>query len=444
MRRRLFALIASLALGASAASASDPCPPLPTAPKISATETWTLPKVLKRVPAPRRHVAPPEGRPQSLRITLTRANCRDDCELNSRVELRGEGEGIYRGESPFLLVKGEHRFPVAPGAMACLFEAFRAADFWSLGPAYMVDEPGLEVSTLEVEIGGRRKTVKDRLGVRVGAPAVLARLELAVEAAGAQSFLHGDANTVPLLRAERFDFRSRAGAVLLNTAANLASDELVLAILAEGAPANQKVSVSVFHDNSAGEAAARGGKLDLVRAMVAAGAFTDTPYQLREDALRAAVENVRPSVVEELIKQGADVQASDADGATLLDRLDSETLVVRTSDGPTLHADRIAVIKRLLAAGAPVPRNALFVAKAPEEVRLLRTAGADLEARNPAGETPLLASDSEDVILALLDAGADRNARDADGKSIHDKAARKRSSMPRVLAWLSAHPAKVR
>jgi hypothetical protein len=438
------ATIAVIALCAATVAAAETCPPLPKAPEIDAMEEVMLPKNPPQVPAPRRHTPMPEAPPEAMHIKLTRAYCRDDCELASSVELRGDAEGVYRGERFYVLVKGEHRFPLAPGTMACLMDAFRAADFWSLAPAYTVDEPALEISTLEVEVAGQHKTVKERVGVRVGAPLALARLELAVEAAGAQSYLVGDANTVPLLQAEHFDFRSRAGAVLLDSAANVSPDAVVLAVLAQGAPANQKVLRNGFSDNSAVATSARRGKLALVRAMVAAGAFKDAPYQMREDALHAAIEDAWPAVVEELINDGADVHARGEEGEEVLNHLGAWSLSARKIEDPTFRADRVTVIKLLLAAGAPIPRTIMLRAETPEEVLLFLATGADIEAMNGRDETPLLATRDEGVAIALLEAGANRNAKDEDGKTIVDKAANRHTRMPRVLAWLRAHPAKAR
>jgi ankyrin repeat protein len=92
------------------------------------------------------------------------------------------------------------------------------------------------------------------------------------------------------------------------------------------------------------------------------------------------------------------------------------------------------VIKLLLAAGAPIPRTIMFHSETPVEVQLFLDAGADLEAKNGEGETPLLAANDEEVAIALLEAGADRNAKDEDGKTIIDKAANKDAGMPRVFA----------
>ena len=441
----LAAPIATLALCVATVATAETCPPLPKAPEIGGPFLeLMLPKNLPQVPAPTRHRPMPEATLEAMHIKLTRAYCRDDCELVSSVELNGDGTGVYRGQRFDVLVKGEHRFSLAPGAMACLVEAFRAADFWSFAPAYTVDDPAFEISTLEVDVAGEQKTVKERLGVRVGAPPVLAQLELAVEAAGAQSYLVGDSNTVPLLQAEHFDFRSRAGAVLLDSAANLSPDTVVLAILAQGAPANQRALINGFDDNSAIAVSARHGKLELVQAMVAAGAFKDAPYQMREDALRAAIEDAWPAVVEELIKDGADVHARDEDNKEMLGHFGTWSLSARKIEDPTFRADRIAVIKLLLTAGAPIPRTIMFHAKTPEEVRLFLAAGADLEAIGGEGQTPLLATYDEDVAIALLEAGADRNARDEDGKTIIDKALKKDAGMPRVLEWLRVHPAKAR
>jgi hypothetical protein len=444
MNRLLAALIAGLALCAATGAAAEDCPPLPKAPEIDALEEVTLPKNPPQVPPPRRHAPMPEGPVAAMRVTLTRAYCRDDCELVSSVELRGDGTGVFRGERFDVLVHGEHRFPLAPGVMACLKDALQAEDFWSLAPAYTVNEPAFEISSLDVEVAGQHKTVKDRIGVRVGAPPGLARLELAVEAAGAQSYLVGDADTVPLLRAEHFDFRSRAGAVLLNSAAYLSPDGVVSAILAQGAPANQKILSHASGDSSAVAASARRGKLDLVRSMVAAGAFKDAPYQMREDALRAAIEDARPSVVEELIKDGADVYARDDEGRGMLSRLGGGSITRRKIEDPTFRADRAAVVTLLLAAGTPVPRDIMFQAETPEEVRLFVAAGAVLEVKNAQGETPLLATYDEAVAVALLEAGADRKAKDEEGKTIADKAAVKHTAMPRVLDWLRTHPVKAR
>jgi hypothetical protein len=435
--------VAVIALCAATVAAAETCPPLPKAPEIGAMEEVILPKNPPQVPAPRRHTPMPEAPPEAMHIKLTRAYCRDDCELASSVELRGDGEGVYRGERFDVLVHGEHRFPLAPGTMACLMDAFRAADFWSLAPAYTVDQPALEISTLEVEVAGHHKIVKERVGVRVGAPPTLARIELAVEAA-AQSYLIGDANTVPLLQAEHFDFRSRAGAVLLDRAANVSPDAVVLAILAQGTPANQKVLPHASGDNSAVATLARRGKLELVRAMVAAGAFKDAPYQMREDALHAAIEDAWPAVVEDLIKDGADVHARGEEGEEILNHLGAWSLSARKIEDPTFRADRVTVIKLLLAAGAPIPRTIMLHAETPEEVPLFLATGADIEAKNGRDETPLLATHHEGVAIALLEAGANRNAKDRDGRTIVDKAANKDTGMPGVLAWLRAHPAKAR
>lgn len=444
MNRFYAAPMAVVALCVATVATAETCPPLPKAPEMGPLEEVMLPKNPPQVPAPRRHTPMPGAPPEAMRIKLTRAYCRTDCELASSVELRGDGEGVYRGAGSGVLVQGEHRFPVAPGALACLMDAFRAADFWSLAPAYTVDEPSLAISTLEVEVAGQHKTVKERVGERVGAPPALARLELAVEAAGARSYLIGDANTVPLLQAEHFDFRSRAGAVLLDRAAHRSPDAVVLAILAQGAPANQKVLTNGFSDSSAVAASARQGKLNLVRAMVAAGAFEDAPYQMREEALRAAIEDAWPAVVDELIKDGADLHARGEEGEDILNHLGASSLSARKIEDPTFRVDRLEVIKLLLAAGAPIPRTVMFHAETPEEVRLFLAAGADLEAKDNRGETPLLATYDEDVAIALLEAGADRYAKDADGETIIDKAANKEAGMPRVVAWLRAHAAKAR
>ncbi len=441
MTRRLLTLIVFLIACASEAAGSETCPKLPKAPEIGPAEESMLPKITRRVPATRLHILMPQGLQDTIRIKLTRANCRGACEVNSSVEIRGNGQGIYRGTGFYLLVKGEHRFPVPSSTVACLMEAFRAADVWSFASSYVVDAPQFEVVTLEIEIAGRRKVVKDRLGVRIGAPAVLGQLELAVEAAGAQSFMIGDPNTVPLLRAERFDFHARAGAVLLNAAANQSPDDVVLAILAEGAPANQKVAVNGFDDDAAIIVSARRGKLDLVRALVAAGAFADAPYQMREDALRAAIEDARPSVVAELIKDGADLHVDDAGGGYLFDRLVARSLTARSMGDLTFQADRVAVIKLLLSAGATIPRTLMFDARTPEEVRLFLAAGADLEARDSEGLTPLLRTSDEDVAIALLEAGADRAVQGQFGETLLKEALAKHLPMPRVLKWLRRHPA---
>jgi ankyrin repeat protein len=66
----------------------------------------------------------------------------------------------------------------------------------------------------------------------------------------------------------------------------------------------------------------------------------------------------------------------------------------------------------------------LHLAAWPEMAEFLIANGADLEARAHGGDTPLMVlaaeADSEDVMKALLEAGADVNARNNQGQSAYD------------------------
>ena len=60
----------------------------------------------------------------------------------------------------------------------------------------------------------------------------------------------------------------------------------------------------------------------------------------------------------------------------------------------------------------------------PEVLQALLNAGADLEARNKDGRTPLMSAagynENPEVVLALLDAGADATAKNGEGKTAWD------------------------
>ncbi|HEX7715342.1 MAG TPA: ankyrin repeat domain-containing protein [Bacillota bacterium] len=66
----------------------------------------------------------------------------------------------------------------------------------------------------------------------------------------------------------------------------------------------------------------------------------------------------------------------------------------------------------------------LHLAAWPEMAEFLITSGADLEARTHGGDTPLMVmaaeTESEDVMEVLLEAGADVNARNNQGRTAYD------------------------
>jgi len=72
----------------------------------------------------------------------------------------------------------------------------------------------------------------------------------------------------------------------------------------------------------------------------------------------------------------------------------------------------------------------------PELARLLLAHGANPNARDKDGTTPLLSTDDDRVALILLRSGADPRAKDENG-TVRAQAVKGR--MPATIAWLDAH-----
>ena len=136
----------------------------------------------QRVPFPKVHDW------NSVKITLERTACYGICPAY-KVELHGDGTVFYEGRD-FVAVKGSQHAAVPQVNIAELLKLFEQADYYSLRNEYksrITDNP---TKTISIEIDGQRKQVVDYVGLYVGMPLSVIKLEEAIDR------LSGDAKWV--------------------------------------------------------------------------------------------------------------------------------------------------------------------------------------------------------------------------------------------------------
>jgi hypothetical protein len=320
------------------------------------------------------------------------------------VEIRGDGRVIYQGRKNVVVV-GRREGRVAPDDVARVLAAARAADFYDLRRVYLGRVSDNPLNTVRVRVGWRSHTVTEYAGEHACMPASVGALEAAIDqAAGVRRWVAGDASTLPALRAERYDFGSADAARMLK------------------------------------QALTYGGPDDLILALIAGGALK--AQAAKDEALELAVERGRAAVVRGLLAAGARIGGPDRSGRTLLSRAADFDPGSRAPGEPA--GDAAGVIRALVTTGADVRQKdefgatALHYAATPAAVTALLAAGADREARTAEGSTPLIYGGlGEDAVLALIAAGANVDAKDEDGLGLAHLATLDR--WPRVRAWLVAH-----
>ncbi len=265
------------------------------------------------------------------------------------------------------------------------------------------------------------------------------------------------ARTLLLLGADA-DTPDENGVCPLNYAAFGDRAEIAKLLLENGARVNQTIGGSTPLDF----AVAR-GSVEAARILIDYGADVRRVYPDGRTPLHIAVANGHFTTVELLIDRGADLAIKDKTGMTPLDlaaAINHPGMVGMlleagaTSSRPLLRnavrQNRAELVVALLTHPgeplAPVLREAL-AKSSPAIVGLLLKAGANINARDEAGFTPLhdaaLAGNAS-VVRSLLERGADINAgdRDSGATALYMAATMGREDVVMLLLEKGADPRK--
>ena len=376
----------------------------------------------------------------TLRITLQRTQCYGPCPAYS-VEVKGTGEVTFVGNTNVLITR-QHHAQLPKPSIEALLAAFRQADYFSLKDNYsmmVTDSPTYKTS---IEFDGQKKSVRDHVGLRVGMPEAVTNLEDSVDRiVGTQKWIKGNAETAPSLAAEKWNFKADTdeNRALFARAIDQGPADLVRVFIQNGA----SPLTMTEHGQGALVSAAGKGDLDLVKLLLAnqsnpsptvlscaLGAaarsknLTLTQFFLDEksadvngppcgpDAPRTvlmnAVQSGDPKIVEEILAAHPDVNAQDVNGNTAL------------ASFPQVEK----IIRLLISAGANVnARNnqgqtPIFAACMNQNsgvIRALIAAGADLNLQDQYHQTVLHACFGNEYVKAIVDAGADLTLKNAQG-----------------------------
>jgi ankyrin repeat protein len=388
-------------------------------------------------PADRAFPATPD--PATIIIALRRTGCFGTCP-SYRVELRGNGEVKYEGEG-YVLVKGLHRWRVDPARIARLLELFRRANYFALDGYYMYPVTDLPTFITRLRVGKQDKIVlnyggsidhedvideddeEEAAGWKKLAlpemPRIVSEIEDAIdEISGAASYVGGDDSTLSKLRAERWNFRSQAAGDALRLLLSDCKTGLAREFIRAGAPVN--VGGEGFDRRPPIDNAARCGDVDFARLLVQKGAL-DRPADAHS-FLWATVRTGHPDMVALALTRDKNVNAKNESGDSLLGQAAGSS-VLREDSPIATRFDSAKVIELLVRAGADVNardrdgRTPLFEAQSAAAVDALLRNGADFNARNSEGQTALFTPYYENAQRALLAAGIDVNARDHSGRT---------------------------
>lgn len=429
---------------------------------------------------PSKHVVPPTIRPTSkISISLQRSGCYGSCPSYT---VSATTKGLVFEGDYYVVARGKHTAAVDPRSVKDLAKRFVAADFYSMDDKYVASVTDNPTYILSIDIDGRAKKVEDYVGEWKGMPAVISDLEEQVdELTKSSRWIEGSEGLVQALQAERFNFQSLEAQTILKEAASRGQAETVRELVGAGVPLDPLpvpkrnsqdrptlseaiglltsasrnfaalqilLEAGVSSNNQADKdmalvGAAGSGSLDAVRALIAYGANPNADLGkltlIQESGgmtiqgpgagsvLIYAAESGNPEVVSEILHYHPNLEARDREG---------KTAIFAASDwrNGDKEGARVACVRLLADAGANVnardkdgntPLHETFLSDVEEELLKL---GADVNARNNDGETPIFTTVDDAAIPLFIEHGADLSIRNNKGEDVV-QAARERGPM---------------
>jgi hypothetical protein len=403
---------------------------------------------------PRADVRAPDASAAEVHFTLERSGCYGSCPAY-RVDVHGDGRAVYTG-SHYVDVVGEHRYTVAPEAVARLLDSVRAKGLWSLRASYragVTDNPTYKVT---MRLGGQTHSIEDYVGSAVGMPASVTEFEKEIDdAAGSKSWINLSRAAMEDLKAEGFDFASPAGGALLARAVGNSDshdDRAMLELIELGAPLDAPVENQGFGvKGTLLDLALRMRRETLFDPLIENGALrtNGAPDRRKLDqAFQAAITGGGLSLVQKVWNAGEGAHPS----LTFVDRGEDEgspsqqspvTLLLSRSydDTGSWQGREIAQWLKGLGCdlGAHGADGSTLLHRAAqahdlEFVRYLLEQGIDPSTPGRFGLPALGSVVNEDVAMALLEAGTNLAPLEKDGQSYRDYA--EANHWARVVAWL--------
>lgn len=385
------------------------------------------------------HTTPPALRPDSkIAIVLQRTGCFGTCPSYT---VTIDNSGIVFEGGGFVVAAGRHTDSVDAADVRTLAKKFIDADFYSMDSEYVAGVTDNPTYVLSISIDGHEKKVEDYVGSWVGMPEIITELEDEVDAlAQTQRWIGGSEGLVRSLRQEGYNFQTFEAQVMLKEAASRGQAAVVLDLLKAGVtlkplPAPKlKEPYMVPAFDGVGWLNAASKHPEVLKILIDAGASKrdqgDKDLALAGSADSGSVEGVRA-----LIAYGANPNADltrltvteTGAGMTMQGPGAGSVLIYAAASGNPSMVREILRYHPNLEARDREGKTAMFAAgewrnededgARVECVRLLAKAGANVNAKDNDGNTPLHETFLTDVEEELLKLGADVNARNNDGET---------------------------
>jgi ankyrin repeat protein len=358
-----------------------------------------------------------------LRITLMQRDCRfddKDC-LDYSIEIQGDGSVTFNGGSFFPLITGTHHAKISHASVVNLLNEFRRAEYSSLKNQYTGPWTDSIFYISSIQFDDYKKQVVDYVGLTAGMPEIVKTLEASIaDAAGLGKWLEETDQTWPSLLAEHWNFKAQTdeNRNLFAVVAARGSNQLIQNFLAAGAP-----PFALADDGGAALVSVAGrGDANLAARMLADQ--DHLPAQLLFRALRAAAESGNLATVDLLLGKGADVNGNSGNSNDP-DYLDTVLMAAARSGNADVIQEILKYhpdVKKQDRAGRTALEFFAAEGKKPssieETIRALVEAGADVNARDDQGKTPIFsACRNIKMLKPLLAAGADLNAKERFGQT---------------------------